>query len=54
MSTVAVPASVTTLKNGDVSVVMHIPSIEAAAVFKGLHPLLHSEVHVDIYDMGER
>ena len=53
MTCAAVPASTTTLKNGDLSIVFHVPAVEAADAFRGVHPLLGKQVHIDIYDMGE-
>ena len=52
VSTPAVPTSCTTLKNGDLSVVLHIPSQVATEGFKGIHPLLGTEIHVDIWAVG--
>ena len=49
----ATAANCTTLKNGDLSVVLHIPSAMARDAFDGIHPLLHTEVHIDIYELGD-
>lgn len=53
VDTVATPVSTTTLKNGDLSVVLHIPSHLAAAAYVALHPLLQREVNLEIFDEGE-
>ena len=53
VSTPAVPANCNTLKNGDLSLVLHIPSQVAGEVFAGVHPMLGKEIHVFTWDMGD-
>lgn len=48
----AVPAGVTSLKNGDVSITFHVPNPIADRAF-GLHDLRDKMVKVDVYLMPE-
>jgi len=53
VSTPAIPVTCTTLKNGDLSLVLHVPSNVASRTFLGIHPLLNRGVTIDIYEMEE-
>ncbi len=53
VSTPAIPVTCTTLKNGDLSLVLHVPSNVASRTFLGIHPLLNRGVTIDIYEIEE-
>jgi hypothetical protein len=52
VSVTAVPSSIAGLKNGGVSITLHVPSQQADQAF-GLHKLQGKTVTLDIYLMEE-